>query len=256
MKGINKIYRSIALLTAIFAGLTGCEKSIDAAYEEDARIYFFERYNDLGQARITNRTFSFLLMPSSLLEDTVYIKVKTMGNPKDYDRYTIGEALPEGTTAVEGVDYKFIPGLIAAGQVEGLLPIVLYRTERIQTEDVVLNLTIGETADFRAGVVEDRYFSYSWSDKLSKPGNWDDPLFGLVYIFGDYSDVKYRFIIDVLGISEFNMQVCARCELVPGEHTYAAMMDFRAQLVEALMEYNEANPENPLRDENENLVTF
>lgn len=247
---------SLWVIMVSVAVLFSCEKPLDAAYEQDARIYFFERQTDLNQARISIKSYSFLFEPSTVLEDTVYVKVKTMGTPTNYDRYTIGKTVVEGTTARESEDYDFIPGLIPAGKVEGYLPIVIYRTDRIKTQDAVLNLTIGETADFKVGVVEDRYFTYTWSDKISKPANWDTPGFGLMYIFGPYSDVKYRFIIDVLGIAEFPMQTCARCELVPGEYTYAAMLDFRAQLVEALQTYNTANPGNPLRDENGNLITF
>lgn len=238
-----------AIAAIVFLLLSSCEKPLDAAYEQDARIYFFERQNDPQQTRITNRSFSFLLEPSTVTRDTVFIKVKTMGNPAAHDRFTLGQAIAEGTNAVEGVDYDFIPGLIPAGEVVGNLPIILYRTERSKTTDLLLNLTIAETPDFKVGVIEDDRFTFTWSDKISKPGNWDTPNFGIVYIFGAYSEAKYRFIIDVLGIADFNLQTCARCPLVPGEYTYAAMLDFKAQLTEALQAYNRANPGNPIIDE-------
>lgn len=246
------------LLFIFLAGcLICCEKPLDAAYEQDARVYFFERQNDLVSTRITTKSYSFLLLPSTQTRDTVYVKIKTMGIPADYDRFAIGKTVQEGTDATEGVDYDFIPGLIPAGAIEGNLPIVLYRNDKIKSQELTLNLTIGETADFKGGVVEDNLFTYRWSDKLSKPANWSSPqYFGIDNYFGSYSDVKYRFIIDVLGIAEFPVTTCARCPYDPALYTHAAMMDFKAHMVAALEEYNAAHPGNPLRDENGNLITF
>lgn len=237
-------------LTAALLLLSGCEKDLRSSYSDAARVYFFERANDQISSRITSKTYSFLLIPSSKLKDTVYVKVKTMGDTTSYNRYTRGMTIADGTTAKEGTDYDFIPGLIAAGKVEGLLPVVLYRTASLKTEDVTLKLAIAETTDFKPGVTEDKEFLLRWSDKLSKPSTWID------FYFGTYSDAKYRFMIDILGIADYPAQACARCVLNPGEFTAAAFMDMVARLKAELIKYNAAHPQNPLRDANGVLVAF
>ena len=251
---MNCIYRILIILLVSF--FVSCEKPLDAAYEQDARVYFFERQNDLVATRIVSKTYSFLLLPSTQTRDTVYVKIKTMGTPVDYDRFSIGKTILEGTDAIEGVDYDFLPALIPAGAIEGQLPILLYRTDKIKNQDLSLHLTIGETEDFKGGVVEDNSFTYRWSDRLSKPRNWDTPLFGINNYFGVYSDVKYRFMIDVLGIAEFAVTTCARCPYDPALYTHAAMTDFRVHMIAALQQYNAEHPGSPMRDENGNLVTF
>jgi len=239
------------LMLVIAVAFSACEKSVDS-YENDPRIYFFERQNDLVSTRITSKSFSFLTYPSTVTRDTMLIKVKIMGLPGATDRIVRGEAIADGTTAIEGQHYQFIDGTIKAGAIIGELPVVLLRSEDIKNEAVTLKLRIAETADFKPGVAEDSSFSLTWNDNLIKPTNWDT---GLFFYFGTYSAVKFRFVIDVLGLAEFPLQASARVPLKPGEFSNAAMLDFKARMKQALLEYNNTHTE-PKKDENEQLVTF
>lgn len=245
---------SILSLTFLLTGLlTSCEKEIDT-YKNDPKLYFFERATDLNQTRITAKSFSFVALASSILTDTIKIKVKTMGLAVDYDRIVHGATVAKGTTAVEGTNYKFIDGLVKAGAVEGYMPVVLYRTADIKTTALTLNLTIGETKDFKPGVVEDQNFTLSWSDDLIKPSNWDG-FISLAFYFGDYSKAKYRFIIDITGVTDFPLQQSGRVPLNPGEYSSIMMNDVKLRLKTELAAYN-ASHASPLRDENGVLVTF
>lgn len=250
MNVLNKI--SVLIIVALGSVfLASCEKDI-AGYEQDPRLYFFERANDLNKTRISERTYTFLTLDKEELKDTIYIKVKTMGQVYDYDRYTIGETLTEGSTAIEGTDYDFIPGLVPAGEVEGYIAIVLYRTERLKSETLVLNLQVGESADFKAGVVEDELFTVRWSDRLVQPDTWP-------YYFGAYSDVKYQFVIDELGIADFPAQLSPRLEPQPGEFSIADLQDMASTLRIRLREVNAANegkPNYPLSDEHGVAISF
>jgi hypothetical protein len=247
---ILSILSVVILLTGL---LTSCEKEIDT-YENDPKLYFFERAADLNKTRITSKSFSFVALPSSILTDTIKIKVKTMGLAADYDRVIRGATVAKGTTAVEGTNFAFIDGMIKAGAVEGYLPVLLYRTADIKTKTIVLNLTIGETKDFKAGVVEDQNFTLSWSDDLVKPSNWDG-LISLAFYFGDYSKAKYRFIIDVTGVTNFPLQQSGRVPLNPGEYSSIMMNDVKLRVKAELAVYN-ASHATPLTDENGMLVTF
>lgn len=233
--------------------LSSCAKDLEP-YKNQPQVYFFERATDLNKTRVTTKSFSFMSFPSTVTKDTLKIKVKTMGYPADYDRVVRGKLIAEGTTAVEGVNFDFIDGLVKAGQVEGQLWILLYRTADIKTRTLQLNLSIAETKDFKPGVVEDDFFSVSWSDNVVKPSNWDG-LISLSAFFGTYSTVKYRFIIDILGVTEFKLQQSGRVPLVEGEYSSAMMTDFKIRMKEALAVYNSTHA-TPLTDENGVLVTF
>jgi len=67
--------------------------------------------------------------------------------------------------------------------------------------------------------------------------------------FGEPSLVKYQFIIDVLGISEFP---------TTGENKYEAgeLYYFQDELRVALVKYNNEHKDKPLTDENGNKVSF
>ncbi|MFD2556549.1 DUF4843 domain-containing protein [Sphingobacterium tabacisoli] len=250
---MNLVYKVITgtLLTVGISVLSSCEKDIDG-YVQDARVYFFERSNDLNQTRISNRSFTFLTVPEQQMKDTLYIKVKTMGEVSAVDRYPIAKTVAEGSTATEGIDYEFIPGLVAANQIEGNVAVVLHRTARLKNETVLLNLAIGESADFKGGVTEDGTFTLRWSDRLVQPDTWP-------FYFGTYSDVKYQFIIDHLGIADYPHQLSPRIEAQPGEYSIADLQDMASRLRIILREENAANegkPGYPLRDENGALVVF
>ncbi|MEJ2881785.1 DUF4843 domain-containing protein [Pedobacter sp. GR22-6] len=246
-----KIHYILCLLFVLL--VSSCAKDLEP-YENQPQVYFFERATDLNKTRITTKSFSFMSFPSTVTKDTLKIKVKTMGYPADYDRVVRGKLIAEGTTAVEGVNFDFIDGVVKAGQVEGQLWILLYRTADIKSRSLQLNLGIAETKDFKPGVIEDNFFSVSWSDNLVKPSNWDG-FISLSAFFGTYSTTKYRFIIDVLGITEFKLQQSARVPLAEGEYSSAMMIDFKNRMKEALATYNNTHT-TPLTDENGVLVTF
>ncbi len=241
---------SLAILnTALF--LASCSKDI-MEYQNDPRVYFYERANDLNNTRITSKSFSFLPLASDILRDTFKIKVKTMGVPADYDRVVRGKTVADSTTAVEGENYDFIDGIVKAGDTEGYLYVLLYRTADIKNKTVDLKMRIAETRDFKPGVEEDTVFFLRWSDNLVKPSNWDA---GPNYFFGTYSNTKYRFIIDVLGITEFNLQTSTYFPLTEGQYSAAMMLDFKLRMKEALAAYNSSHS-TPLTDENGSPVTF
>ena len=249
---MNRLLSLGCMLIASLGLFNACEKDI-MSYEQDARAYFYERANDLNKTRINSRKYTFLTLPQSLDRDTVYIKVKIMGDTAAYDRYVIGKVIEEGSTAVEGEDFNFIPGLVPAGSVEGNLAVVLYRTPKLKSTNVQLNIAIGDSKDFKSGITEDSSFTLSWADKLQQPDNW--PL----WYFGAYSDTKYQFVLDELKIADFPSQLSPRLETQPGEFSIADLQNFASILRARLREVNEANagkPNYPLKDENGVLITF
>lgn len=241
------------LFFLLVTALTACEKNIEG-FKDEPRVYFFERNTDLTATRITSKSFTFLTQPVSVTNDTFLIRVKIMGDIAPQDRIVRGCAFTTGTTAIAGTHYDFIDGVVPADSIYGYIPVVLYRTEDIQSKSVSLALGISETKDFKRGVGEDSVFTLSWSDNVIKPSNWDG-FISLSAYFGDYSDAKWRFIISVTGKDNFPLQQSGRIPPAPGEYTNAGMMDLRVEIKAALKAYNDANDPD-LTDENGQLVTF
>lgn len=249
-KNINIKWFFLLLLITV---LCSCNKDI-AGYTDEPRVYFFERNTDLTQSRITGKSFTFLTLPLNVMEDTFMVRVKIMGNKSAVSRVVRGRTITEGTTATEGIHYKFIDGTVPADSIYGYLPVVLYRTEDIKESSLTLNLGIASTSDFKPGVGEDSSFTLTWSDNVVKPSNWDG-LISLTYYFGTYSAAKWRFIISVTGKDNFPLQQSGRVPPKDGEYTHAGMLDLNRVLKDALKEYNDTHDPD-LTDENGQLVTF
>ncbi len=247
LKKIN----SLLLIIIVFAAATACKKSELTKYELDDMIYIYkEAFNSKRDSAIS----SFAVKANSLLVDTVKIAVRIMGTAKNYDREVKLVAVDSATTAVAGVHYQFLPYVIKAGAYNADLPVVINRTADMKTQSFTLTVQVAESKDFKPGVPNSpvagnfagasiRYF-IRMNDFLTKPSNWDSQL---NTYFGAYSQVKYKFIIDVTGITEF--AIGAAPQMSFGEITY-----YKAFVKSKWVDYVAAN--GPLMDENGGTVTF
>jgi hypothetical protein len=100
-----------------------------------------------------------------------------------------------------------------------------------------------ESGDFKPGVNEENHLTFIWTDVLSKPNNWAE----LEPFFGQYSNTKYRFMLENLGDEG---------ELSANTMSWAKLNSLRIRFQNAVNEYNAAHPGAPLTDENGNEVTF
>lgn len=235
--------------------LAACEENDRMPYVGYPGVYFYERQlSGAVYIDLTNKNYSFADKASTLLEDTVYIKTKIMGYTASHDRHfktaVVGDS-SAAATADNTVYYRVLDGTVKAGEIEGALPLVVYRTALIKdsTLQVTLQITDADGYDLEAATPGNLLFTVYWADKLIKPDNWDGTL---AYFFGSYSKTKYQFIIDQLGISQFT--IYSRFNPT-GTYTSANMFDFAARLKEALKAYNNANDPD-LTDENGTIVTF
>lgn len=246
MKYTKLLYIALPAILAVIA----CNKEL-GGYADEPRVYFWERTATAYPVRAENKSFSFVLLPATVTEDTMMVAAKIMGLPAKADR-NFRAAVDTGSTAKEGTDYKILPGVIPADSILGYLPVVVYRKPELKTVTQKLNLKIVDGGDFKAGVSEEAKIQLLWNDNLIKPANWDTRP-GLVTYFGVYSVVKYRFIIDVLGMSEFPLQTSN--VYIPGQLSNPNMLDKKAILKDALVVYNSTHTP-VLTDENGLVVTF
>jgi hypothetical protein len=227
------------LILAIVAGfLFSCSKNDVINYSATDKAYFYERYMYLGydERRLEEMTYSFAVQKSSLVKDTIKIKVRLQGRVSDYDRIVKASIVADSTTAIAGVHYVINDGCIKAGQYEGYIPVVVFRTEDLKGTTVKIKLKIVESEDLGVGVVEDNYIRLIVGDILLKPTNWPQ-----WYGFGLYSENKYRFVIDVLGITDFPVANRYQTGPVDGIYTAAQLFAFAYKLQKAYEEYRLVN---------------
>lgn len=221
-------------------GMASCTND-DFLYQDQARVRL------AGPKIYTSGTdslnFSFVTVASGIDSKTLNVDVYVMGTATNRDRTASISIDSHKSTATS--DMYEVPAsvTIPADSTHAVLPVVIKRTDAILTKSVYLYIQVAESTDFAPGVNEENHLMLIWNDKISKPNNWDD----LTEFFGEYSDTKYRFMLETLtGVGELNADTMS----------WALLMSYRIKCQGALDTYNAAHPNAPLTDENGNLVSF
>lgn len=234
-----KTLKSTILLLAVAGMFTACEND-KFYYQDEARARIEGPYE--WAVGTDSLTFSFATYPSQITTQDMEMKVYVMGEATATDR-TAKIEIDANLTTASADQYTYPTSVtIPAGKLEAPFIVTLKRTKELSTSTVSLYLKVAESTDFKVGVIEQNHFCIKWNDILGKPKNWDTEL---AEFFGDYSLVKYRFIIDTIGFGEFG-----------GSMSWSEMMNYKIIMTTALDEYNAAHPDAPLTDENGQLVTF
>ena len=113
---------------------------------------------------------------------------------------------------------------------------------------------------FAPGTENHQQFTVVLKNYLAKPSNWDTvnfPRMPISRYFGTYSRVKYQFMIEHLGLIDFDINYNAQTSY--NEETNVISTSYAVYLLQvmqrALDEYN-ATHDTPLTDEQGNPVTF
>lgn len=233
------------LKSIIYASMTLC---LMASCDNDGFYYQDEaRIRIVGPENYTSGTdsleFSFVTFPSDTTEKVMNIDVCVMGLAVSYDRTAQFEIDESQTTATSAHYSMPLSVVVPAGEATAVLPLTLKRTADLEDSSVRLYIKVVASSDFAVGVNEENHLLAIWNDMISKPNNWDE----LEEFFGTYSDTKYRFMLNnANGISEFSADTM----------TWAELMSYKIKFQNALDDYNAANPDSPLTDENGVLVSF
>ncbi len=223
-----KILQGMLVLITLFS----CKQNEVMDYQLDGKVYFYERtVQSSVEYRVSEKNYSFALQNSALMTDTFKIKVRLMGDLADIDRNFSANVVIDSSTAIKGTHYKLLDGVMKAGEYISYLPVVLYRTEDTQEEAVSILLELNDYGDLGTGVIDDLQFKLTWGDILLKPDNWPE------YFFGAYSNNKYRFAIDVLGLIDWPMTARVTTEREEGVYTIAEVQHFAGELNVAYEEY-------------------
>lgn len=233
-----KKIKTMILLLAVIGMFAACEND-KFYYQDEARVRIEGPYE--WAVGTDSLNFSFAVYPSSVQEQEMKMILYVMGEAASTDRTAKLEVDASRTTASAAQYILPETVTVPAGKLEVPFIITLKRSEDLTSQTVSLYLRVAESNDFKIGVVEQNHFCLKWNDVLGKPKNWDTEL---TEFFGEYSYVKYRFIIDTIGFGEFGNGM-----------TWSELMNYQIIMKTALDEYN-ASPAGPLKDENGQLVEF
>lgn len=248
---LTRKYSLYILIPAlIMAAFTSCKKSELQSFGDLAMVHFYKKYDN---AKKDSFQYSFAIKADALIEDTVKLAVRIAGVAANRDR-TLGlKAIADSTTAVEGIDYKIHSAIVHAGKYEDSILLLVYRKPEMKTVNKRLLLEIIPSADFQPGLTNmpsgtlltggSVQLLVKINDFLTQPANWSM----LSTFFGPFSLVKYKFIIEVTGLAEFNYGSATGI-------SYGEMTAYQNMMRDALSDYN--NEHGTMMDENGQPVSF
>lgn len=218
-----------------------CDKKELLEYQNDPRIYFSG----------DSVTYSFFLEKSTRMRDTIAVTVNAMGIPSEADRsFRIQQTnAGEENAAQPGVHYIGFDNeevtshlKIKAGKASVSVPLIVLRHPSMSKQEYRLEIELLPNENFKLGIDTKLRMLFKFSDIAVKPAYWDS---NWKDIFGEWGSVKMKFIIDNLGITEFD-----------GKSMEVSEIDFyRTKINRCLEEYN-ASHDKDLQEADETLVTF
>lgn len=240
-----RIFAILLLITI----MVGCQKQEVMQYDSADALSFY-----YGASEADSLSYSFATIGYGKQSDTLYLQMRVVGDvasqPRPVKLHAVG-----GSTARLNIDYKLPEFSVPANTASFLYPLVINKTPEMKTQILRLVLEV-EPNDAFPGLAPEglvpgltsatnttsiNKLKIDFTDKLIKPNNWP-------YQFGTYSDVKYDFVIQVLGSGDF------RTEAQGGTWTATDLTLAAVQLRDALITYEASH--GILIDENGLRVSF
>jgi hypothetical protein len=188
-------------MLALAATAIGCGKTEGLLYTDIARL----QLNDT-----TTVSSTFVYEAPSIIRDTVYIQVNTIGEMANVDRAVKFVQVSNKTDLNPAVSGQhFVPFddpslknvmVIKANTVKAKIPVVLLRDASLKTNTYRLRLQLAANDQFALGEVQSRGVSILFSDRLERFYSWrfDTGVAPAFSVFGKYSTRKHQFMIDNL----------------------------------------------------------
>ncbi|MDR3246113.1 MAG: DUF4843 domain-containing protein [Prevotellaceae bacterium] len=240
MKYLNYI---IIILSVI--SLYGCENEEYLYRDISSRIWLGETYHS-GNLIITrdSTTSSFMMFDVAVETDTLFVTANVTGQKTDFDRPFLLEIVPEETNVPSGA-YTIAPTIIPANSFTGKIPVIVNKNIpglNLRTDMARLTLRFVPNENFLYAVPNTDIFKLLWCDFLTKPDSWS---YNITQSLGEFSQARYKFIIDYAKETEFY-----RYQSNP-----MALQALQSYLRKTLAEYNLAHDKQYM-DDNELPLTF
>jgi hypothetical protein len=239
--------KNATLILLAIITLSACKKEKTEVFNGKPGISFY--YVVSGSADSTNYSFANQIKQKST--DTIFIRMRVMGTSVDRPREIEVKAL-KSTTAKEGVHFKLPKIILPADSLTVTYPIILINTEDLKTTTYHLEVAVKENSEFIQGVVGQANVStrnipsyiINFNNQLIQPDYWKY----IANYFGVYSNVKYRFMIDVCGFSDF------KPDSIGGPLSYSDFLNYNVKLKNALNDYIKVH--GPMLDETGLEISF
>lgn len=184
----------------------GCEKDPAFSFKGEDRIYFSypKTLNERGDEtdwEVDSIVYSFALLPDEVTKDTIWIKVKRVGERAEMDKSYAVTVVADSSSALAGKDFAALQPSYVFRRNLGIdsFPLIIHR-EYLHTvlgKNILLKLQ--ETPDFKIGFLEYQTIRVTISNVLSRPKDWSY----VQELLGDYNYLKYEKWIELTGSMEF-----------------------------------------------------
>ena len=207
-----------------------CSKEDIDTYSGDNALYFAQQWGvsywvnniDLNSgSRNHHQAYSKIGFGGMIEEDSLLrLNIQASGFVKDYDRHFSVEVVQDSTTAIEGVEFELVDpiadAVIPAGKTNTKIRIQFHKTERMNDENIMLQLRIVPGEHFVLPFDGDGYgklpIYHSAAEMLNEynhlnldpsvhnifinnflscPPDWKDRFMGI------WSETKFRLLLDV-----------------------------------------------------------
>lgn len=247
-KPIMKYLLYVMMVFCLFS----CKKEVVENYQgKDGVSFFAYTYQQLHTTAI--RSYSFAFQSTVKARDTMFIPLRLTGKLTDQPRTVLLKTAP-GTTATAGIDFELKEVVIPPGVSLFNYPLILINSVGMASNIYKIVLEPAETKDFTLGTLGQtpftnsslgteenfRYLKVEVSNMFIKPAYWAN----IQSNFGEFSAGKYKFMVKVLGITDFSYDAIG----------LDGFLNYPVALRIAQINYEAIN--GPLLDENGNRISF
>ena len=200
-------YTVLFILGCMLCMLSACDDDPAFEFRGDDRIYFsypkeLNRWGEETDREVDSISYSFVMKPSEMLHDTIWIKVKRVGERSAIDEHYKVVCQKDSSSAVEGVDFEKLQDQYIFHKDVGIdsLPLVIYRQHLKTVLSKKIILSLQPTEDFNLGYKEYQSLKIIISDYLSEPSEW----YLMAGTLGEYHYMKYEKWIELTGKTNFD----------------------------------------------------
>lgn len=252
--------KKLILFACMCFALVGCEKEEVSTFNTQytaLNIWVGTQAGAVYESAVHNYSYVYE-------EGDVTFYAQLSGMPADHDRTFHLEAFG-GDSALMINTVRLEDYVIPAGAVSGVFR-VHFNTRKLTdadlftTKDGMIYFRVVPHEEFALGTEGHQQFAVVLKNYLAKPTNWETanyPQMPLSHYFGAYSRVKYQFMIEHLGLKDFQVNYNAQTSY--DEETNVVSNSYAIYLVQvmqrALVDYN-AQHDEPLTDEFGLPITF
>ncbi|MBO9561133.1 MAG: DUF4843 domain-containing protein [Niastella sp.] len=229
---------TIIICAVLVAYLTpGCKKQEYLYRDISSRIWLGLRTSSTNPNPFTDSAVTtFMLKPATAESDTLYIAANLTGKPAAIDLPFVLEVVKDSSN-VSPADYTLGATIMPANSFVAMIPVIVKKNVpglNLKKERAKLVFRFVPNEYFLNEQPNRNMFRLAWFDFLARPNSWS-----YIELFvGPFSQARYRFIIDVLGETQFDRY----------RGNLNLQLAVQASLRKALKDYNE-DPANAGRPE-------